>query len=103
MIITFMCAFDRQADWDYVRSVADRFERTGGNVYYVELAADNKTRLERNRTENRLRHKPSKRDSAFSEGSILREDAKYRLVSRAGEIPFAHYIRIDNTSLAPYA
>ena len=101
MIFTYMWAFDMQGDWDYIRSVAERFEATGGNVYYVELVADQAVRLERNRTENRLRNKASKRDLAVSQERLLREDSRYRLVSREGEIPFENYIRIDNTRMEP--
>lgn len=101
MIFTYMWAFDIQEDWDYIRSVAERFEATGGNVYYVELVADQAVRLERNKTENRLRNKASKRDLAVSQERLLREDSRYRLVSREGEIPFENYIRIDNTRLEP--
>ena len=101
MIFTYMWAFDMREDWDYIRSVAERFEATGGNVYYVELVADQAVRLERNKTENRLRNKASKRDLAVSQERLLREDSRYRLVSREGEIPFENYIRIDNTRLEP--
>ena len=101
LIFTYMWAFDMQEDWDYIRSVAERFEATGGNVYYVELVADQAVRLERNRTENRLKNKASKRDLAVSQERLLREDSRYRLVSREGEIPFENYIRIDNTRMEP--
>ena len=101
MIFTYMWAFDMQEDWDYIRSVAERFEATGGNVYYVGLIADQAVRLERNRTETRLRNKASKRDLAVSQERLLREDSRYRLVSREGEIPFENYIRIDNTRMEP--
>ena len=101
MIFTYMWAFDMQEDWDYIRSVAERFEATSGNVDYVELVADQSVRLERNRTENRLRNKASKRDLAVSQERLLREDSRYRLVSRDGEIPFENYIRIDNTRMEP--
>ena len=101
MIFTYMWAFDMQEDWNYIRSVAERFEATGGNVYYVELVADQAVRLERNRTENRLRNKASKRNLAVSQERLLREDSRYRLVSREGEIPFENYIRIDNTRMEP--
>jgi hypothetical protein len=96
-----MWALDMQEDWDYVKGVTDKFEATGGTVYYVELVADQAVRLSRNRTENRLKNKVSKRDSTFSEGNILREDSKYRLVSNEGEIPFKNYIKIENTVLEP--
>ena len=101
MIFTIMWAFDMQSDWDYMKSVTDKFEATGGKVYYVELVADRAVRLERNKTENRLRNKASKRDLAISEERMIREETKYRTVSNKGEIPFENYIKIDNTNLEP--
>ena len=101
MIFTYMWAFDEQSDWDYIKGVADKFEASGGTVYYVELVADRAVRLERNKTENRLRNKASKRDLQISEERMLREESKYRVVSNDGEIPFEHYIKIDNTNLEP--
>ena len=101
LIFTYMWAFDMQSDWDYIKSVADKFEATGGTVYYVELVADRAVRIERNKTENRLKNKASKRDIVVSQDRMLREETKYRLVSREGEIPFDNYIKIDNTNLEP--
>ena len=101
LIFTYMWAFDMQSDWDYIKSVTDKFEATGGNVYYVELVADRAVRIERNKTENRLKNKASKRDVVVSEDRMLREETKYRLVSNDGEIPFENYMKIDNTNLEP--
>ncbi|MBP5152225.1 MAG: shikimate kinase [Lachnospiraceae bacterium] len=101
MIFTFMWAFDMPSDWDYLKSVTDKFEATGGTVYYVELVADRAVRLERNKTENRLNNKESKRDLALSEERMMREETHYRLESLEGEIPFENYIKIDNTHLDP--
>ena len=70
-------------------------------VYCVELVADQSVRLERNKTENRLKNKASKRDIDLSNQRLLREDNNHRLVSLPGEIPFENYLRIDNTNLAP--
>ena len=67
----------------------------------TELIAPQAVRLARNATENRLQHKPSKRDLAVSEQRLLRDDEKYRCVSYEGEFPFANYLRIDNTELSP--
>ena len=103
MIFTFMWAFDAQEDWDYVKKVAGLFESHGAEVYYVELAADRDVRLARNKTENRLLNKPTKRDLAASEQRFIRTEEKYRLNSLPGEIPFENYIRIDNTDLSPEA
>ena len=58
MIFTFMWAFDMPSDREYIMNVAKKFDE----VYCVELVADQSVRLERNRTENRLKNKASKRD-----------------------------------------
>ena len=96
MIFTFMWAFDMPSDWDYVMGVASKFDE----VYCVELIADQAVRLERNKTENRLKNKASKRDLEVSRQRLLNEE-RYRLVSNEGEIPFENYLRIDNTNLDP--
>lgn len=103
MIFTYMWAFDMQSDWDYVAHVADIFRQQGSEIYYVELIASQEIRLQRNETENRLRHKPSKRDLAASRARVLRDDANYRCISNPGEIPFENYLRIDNSDLSPEA
>lgn len=97
MIFTLMWAFDMPSDREYVMSVASKFD----DVYCIELIADQSVRLERNKTENRMKNKASKRDTESSERRLIGEDANHRLVSKPGEIPFKKYLRIDNTSLAP--
>lgn len=101
MIFTFMWAFDQQADWDYVKHVTDIFQRNGAEIYYVELVAPQEVRLQRNETPNRLANKASKRDLEASRVRLLDDDRKYRLESYEGEIPFANYLRIDNSKLEP--
>ena len=101
MIFTFMWAFDMQEDWDYHHWVRSIFEPYGTEFYYVELVADQQTRLARNGTENRLRHKASKRDVEASNARLLRDNENHRLESLPGELPFENYVKIDNTHLAP--
>ncbi len=103
MIFTFMWAFDQPSDWAYVEQIKRIFAPYRTDVYYVELVASREARLARNTTENRLAHKASKRDVAASNQRLLDDDARYRLESRAGEIPFDNYLKIDNTDLAPDA
>jgi hypothetical protein len=69
----------------------------------VELVAPQEVRLQRNATENRLRHKASKRDIEASNARLLRDDRNYRCESLPGEIPFENYIKIDNSFLEPDA
>ena len=101
LIFTYMWAFDMQSDWDYVKHVSEKFELSGGTVYYVELVSDRAIRMERNKTENRLKNKASKRDIQISEKRMVREETLYRLVSNEGELSFEHYLKIDNTFLEP--
>ena len=96
MIFTFLWAFDMPSDREYIMSVAEKFDE----VYCVELIADRSVRLERNKTENRLKNKASKRNLEISEQRLLNEE-RYRLVSEDGEVPFENYMRIDNTDLSP--
>lgn len=101
LIFTFMWALDEPSDAAYLQGIEDRFKAIGGNVYYVELCADQKIRLERNKTPNRLQHKATKRNLERSESMFIETEAKYRLNSHPGEIKKDHYLKIDNTDLNP--
>lgn len=102
LIFTYMCAFDVQGEFDYLQGIIDLFRTNGANCYVVELCADFEERLVRNRSENRLLHKESKRDLVWSEGEMRKNSAKYRLNSYEGEaLPFENYMKIDNTNLPP--
>ena len=102
LIFTYMCAFDVQEEFDYLMEVIELFKSNGANCYVVELCADFEERLVRNKSENRLLHKESKRNLEWSEAEMRKTSEKYRLNSYDGEIlPFENYIKIDNTTLAP--
>ena len=57
--------------------------------------------LKRNVSENRLKNKASKRDIEVSNQRLIDDDRNHRCVSYEGEITFDHYLRIDNSDLAP--
>ena len=101
MIFTFMWSLDNQADGEYLDSLVDIFRRDGADIYYVELVAPQEIRLQRHITENRLKHKASKRNIEWSTALLMNEDKNYRLVSNDGEITFDNYIKIDNSNIAP--
>ena len=109
LIFTFIWAFDVSYDEEYVRRLSKMYEDAGAQVDYVELVAPQEVRLVRNRTENRLQHKASKRDVALSEARFLDAESRYRCVSEPGEIVRRlgigpeRYLRIDNTELSPDA
>lgn len=101
LIFTFMWALDMKEDHDYMNELETMFIREGADVYFVELCADRDIRLDRNRSENRLKHKPSKRDIEVSTDRFVRMEDTYRLNSYEGEINKPNYIKIDNTNLSP--
>ena len=101
LIFTYMFAFDMQSDWDYIAHVKEIFALDEKDIFHVELVAPQEIRLQRNRTENRLKHKASKRDVEASDQRLLRDDENHRCESLPGEIPFRNYLRIDNSNLAP--
>lgn len=101
MIFTYMWAFDRQEDWDYISFVEEIFTSKGAEVYYVELDADYDIRIERNKTENRLLNKPTKRNLEKSETLFRNLEMEYRLNSYESEITKTNYIKINNTDLLP--
>ena len=100
MIFTMMMDFDLPSEWDYLEHIKSFFEPYGTEYYYVELIAPQEVRLQRNVTENRLKHKASKRDIETSNQRLINDDQQHRCVSREGEITFKKYLRIENADKA---
>ena len=102
MIYTGLRYFDEFRDQLYYQGILDlwREECPDTQICIVELEADLEERLRRNGTENRLLHKPSKRDIAWSEADLRKSAAEHRLNSQPGEITEPNYLRIDNTHVS---
>ena len=68
----------------------------------IELEASLDERLKRNKTENRLKHKESKRNLEWSENNLIKSMTKHKLNSDAGEGEkiFKNYIKINNEKLS---
>jgi len=101
MIYTYMMDFDLPSEWEYLEHVRSIFEPYGTDFYYVELIAPQEIRLKRNVSENRLKHKASKRDTEISNRRLIDDDRNHRCVSHEGEITFDNYLRIDNSDKEP--
>lgn len=100
IIFTFVMAYDCKEDVELTKKIEDIFRKNGGEVYYIELQAPLEIRLERNKTENRIKHKESKRDILFSEKLLLQAEGKYRMKSLEGEVKEENYLKIDNTNIS---
>ena len=101
LIFTYMFDFDAPSEYAYINALISLFKSNGADTCVVELRADYDVRIERNKTENRLSNKPSKRDVAKSEVLFRDLESRYRLNSRDDEAPFENYFKIDNTNITP--
>lgn len=98
----FSCVpdFDSALDRGQTECYAAPFLRIGGRVLFVELEASFETRLERNKTELRQTHKPSKRDVEFSEKLLL--EGEESRADAASVFPYAYpHWKINNEALSP--
>jgi len=80
LIFTFVWQLEDPADDREVRELVAPYEVMGGQVLVVELSAGLATRLERNRGEDRIAAKPTKRNVEWSESNV-RELEQYQLNS----------------------
>lgn len=103
IVFTFVWSFQSKKDREFVSHVRAIFEEAGGEVYFVELEANQSERLKRNQTPHRLAHKSTKRNIEESELHLIETHQKKRFNSLPNEIQEKHYVRIDNTELAPHA
>jgi len=103
LAFTYVWGLDLDSDARFLTSLADEVRDAGGTTRYAELVCDLPERLRRNRTQERLDEKRSKRDVAWSESNLLQMDTDYRMSSRLGELDaqLEHFVRVDNTDLRP--
>ena len=99
-IVSFVPEFDSALDRAQTECYAAPFLRRGDRVLFVELEASFETRLARNLTEHRLHHKPSKRDTEFSE-KLLRQEEEY-CTNSDSDFPYSYpHLKINNEALSP--
>ncbi len=105
IIFTVVIDFDSAYDIEFLQDISSIFLEANQEVYFVELVAALRERLKRNVHEDRLKSKPSKRDTNFSRKELLTSTLKNRLESRENEVkklfPAVKHLKINNTKLAP--
>lgn len=103
LIFTTTWDFDSKEDWKMMYRFIDIFKKYNSDIYIIELESTLDERLKRNKTENRLANKASKRDLEWSEKDLLKSIEKYRFNSKPNEIEEENYLRINNTDLSAEA
>ena len=99
LCFTFVWDLDDPSDTEFVATVCKVFEDVGARITLVELQADLEQRLIRNRTEERLAEKPSKRNIERSEANLLSLEGKHRMNSD-DSLPVSYrHLKIENSQL----
>ena len=100
LMFTYVWAFDLESEEKYIESITRIFKKAKADIYYVELEADLPERLKRNKTAERLEHKPTKRNLKLSEAGLLKDEKKHRMNTKKNEFQRKNYININNTNLS---
>ena len=100
VILTDVIDFSNQYQLMYLKQIQDLLDNYHQELLFVELETSLEERLRRNRTENRLKHKPLKRHIEVSEREILETDKTDQLNSQKQPSGLHHYLKIDNTNLS---
>ena len=99
LIFTHPWAIDEKYDTEFINNSVNIFEKENIDVFYVELEATVDERLKRNKSDFRLKIKPSKRDTAYSEARLLEHDKKFRLNTHKNEFTRKNYLKINSTNM----
>ena len=100
VILTDAIDFSNQYQLLYLKRIQDLLDDYHQEILFVELETSLEERLHRNRTENRLKHKPLKRHIEVSEREILETDETLQLNSQHQPNELHHYLKINNTNLS---
>ena len=100
--IIFTGCFDFGKDLEEEKQEVDRWMSLFEENYVIELEASLEERLKRNKTDNRLKHKVSKRDLEWSENDLINSMTKHKFNSEPGEGEkiFKNYIKVNNENLS---
>lgn len=100
VILTDVIDFSNQYQLMYLKQIQDLLDNFHQEILFVELETSLEERIRRNRTKNRLRHKPLKRHIEISEREILETAETLQLNSQHQPNELYHYLKINNTNLS---
>jgi hypothetical protein len=109
LVFTFCWDIDSEADTGGFRGLFEPYVAAGRRVSFVELCADLPIRLERNRGDDRIAHKRSKADLAWSDAHVRELDVGHRFSTDPGDpttpaddvLREFRHLRLDNSALTP--
>jgi hypothetical protein len=101
LIFTYVWAFEDPADRQYVDWLTEPVREAGGRLDFIELYADQATRLAREGTPLRLAHKRSKRDVEANRQRLIDADDAHQLNTGEDFTYPGRHLRLDNSLLTP--
>lgn len=99
IIFTYVWALDEEEDHQELLDYVSSMDVDLKDVLFVELEADQRVRIQRNKSEFRLKEKKSKNNIEESENYIYKSEVKYRLNSNNDFFYPDQHIKINNTTL----
>lgn len=99
LVFTAAIAYDKPEDIEYTYQIVEIFKAQNAKVGLVSLDTKLEERLKRNKTANRLEHKPLKRDLEFSE-QLLLANTENRMVYEDGDLEGIDVLKIENTNIS---
>jgi len=101
VIFTYVWALDQESDHQELLSYLGCLGVKLQDVLFVELEADQATRMERNKSPLRLQEKKSKNNLAESEKFIYDSEQRYQLNSAGDFLYPDNHLKINNTQREP--
>lgn len=109
IIFTGAMYYDNEEVWNLILSYIETYKNAAKaigeevKVYILELYCDLEERLKRNRSENRLSKKPSKKNLAWSDEQVLLEEQNKRTIANEDDIKRFNvdmFVSINNTKIS---
>lgn len=85
LVFTLVWDLDDAADTAEVEGLVAPYAEAGADIRVVELAAPLEERLQRNTGADRIAHKPTKADLAWSDAHVRDLETRHRMASTPGE------------------
>lgn len=98
IIFSLMWIIEQNANWEYIEHLTEIFLRQQANIYLIKSVSSQESQLYQNEIENRLLHKPSKRDIYWPKKQEIIDNSLYRVTSYEIEVERPnHFYTIENS------
>ena len=96
VVFTFVWAFNETKDTNNIDHLASKFSRAGGTVQFIELLASIDTRIQRECSPFRRKHKPNQDNPEEAAARQRKFDAQYTM-NTTGRLPLSYRHLVINT------